>query len=120
MRNYKRNFGFTMVEIMLVVGIIILLVALAIPNLLRVRLNADEASAVASLRAIGRACENYRAAQTPPTFPSALTVLSNSSPILSCTAEKIGQCQSNWVQYRSIGKTPDRRAYHAAFVHNNT
>lgn len=72
--------GFTLVEIMIVVAIIILLAAIAIPNLLRARLNANEAAAIAALRTIGTASESYRAAQTSPTYPSALTVLSGATP----------------------------------------
>lgn len=33
--------------------------------------------------------------------------------------DKAGQGQSNWVEYRAIGKCPERRAYHASFIHNN-
>ncbi|HRZ67212.1 MAG TPA: type II secretion system protein [Candidatus Omnitrophota bacterium] len=60
--------GFTLVEIMIVVAIIALLAAIAIPNLLRARHNANEAAAIASLRTISTAMESYRAAQTPPTY----------------------------------------------------
>ncbi|MDD5291950.1 MAG: prepilin-type N-terminal cleavage/methylation domain-containing protein [Candidatus Omnitrophica bacterium] len=72
--------GFTLVEIMIVVAIIILLAAIAIPNLLRARLNANEAAAIAALRTVSTACESYRAAQTSPTYPGALTDLSGASP----------------------------------------
>ena len=60
--------GFTLVEIMIVVAIIALLAAIAIPNLLRARHNANESSAIASMRTISTAMESYRAARTPPTY----------------------------------------------------
>ncbi len=47
--------GFTLVEIMIVVAIIALLAAIAIPNLLRARLNANEAAAQAALKTIATA-----------------------------------------------------------------
>jgi prepilin-type N-terminal cleavage/methylation domain-containing protein len=51
--------GFTLVEIMIVVAIIALLAAIAIPNLLRARLSANESLAQSTLRAISTAAETY-------------------------------------------------------------
>lgn len=72
--------GFTLVEIMIVVAIIALLAAIAIPNLLRARHNANEAAAVASLRTISTAFESFRAAQTPTTYPASLAILGAEVP----------------------------------------
>jgi len=72
--------GFTLVEIMIVVAIISLLAAIAIPNLLRARHNANEAAAIAALRTISTACESFRAAQTPPSYPANLAALSTATP----------------------------------------
>ena len=72
--------GFTLVEIMIVVAIIALLAAIAIPNLLRARHNANETAAIASLRTISTACESFRAAQSPTAYPTALTALSGATP----------------------------------------
>lgn len=72
--------GFTLVEIMIVVAIIALLAAIAIPNLLRARHNANEAAAIASLRAISTACESFRAVQTPSTYPATLAALGTAIP----------------------------------------
>lgn len=54
-----RQKGFTLVEIMLVIAIISTLVALAVPNVLRARINGNETSAIASCRAIYSACQTY-------------------------------------------------------------
>ena len=73
--------GFTLVEIMIVVAVIALLAAIAIPNILRARHNANEASAIASLRAISTAMEGYRGAQIPSEYTGAtLSTLRSSSP----------------------------------------
>ena len=44
--------GFSLIELLIVVAIILIIAAIAIPNLLRARISANESSAVASLRTI--------------------------------------------------------------------
>jgi prepilin-type N-terminal cleavage/methylation domain-containing protein len=51
--------GFTLVEIMIVVAIIALLAAIAIPNLLRARMAANESAAQATLKTISTSLETY-------------------------------------------------------------
>lgn len=80
MLKLRQRHGFTLVEIMIVVAIISLLAAIAIPNLLRARHNANEAAAIAALRTISTACESFRAAQTPPMYPASLGALSTATP----------------------------------------
>jgi prepilin-type N-terminal cleavage/methylation domain-containing protein len=80
MMKIKSRHGFTLVEIMIVVAIISLLAAIAIPNLLRARHNANEAAGIAALRTISTACESYRAAQTPTSYPANLLLLSTEVP----------------------------------------
>ena len=48
----KKNSGFTLIELMIVVAIIAIIAAIAIPNLLRSRMSANEASAAGAMRTI--------------------------------------------------------------------
>lgn len=78
---YKRsNKGFTLVEIMIVVAIIALIAAIAIPNLLRARHNANETAGIGAMRTLSTAMESFRAAQTPPAYPASLAALSTAVP----------------------------------------
>src|SRR5437899_7949599 len=52
--------GFSLIELLIVVAIILIIAAIAIPNLLRSRMAANEASAVGSLRTINTAEVTYR------------------------------------------------------------
>ena len=64
-RKAERGFtppqaGFTLVEIMIVVAIIALLAAIAIPNVLRGRTSANESAAIGNMRALTSSLEMFR------------------------------------------------------------
>src|SRR6266536_3764827 len=67
--------GFSLIELLIVVAIILIIAAIAIPNLLRARMAANESSAVASIRTINTAEVTYNSTYPTVGFAPALTNL---------------------------------------------
>jgi type IV pilus assembly protein PilA len=70
--------GFSLIELLIVVAIILVIAAIAIPSFLRSKLAANQSSAVGSLRSLNTSCIAY--STTYGQFPAALT---NLGPITS-------------------------------------
>ncbi len=78
MRKLNKS-GFTLVEIMIVVAIIALLAAIAIPNLLRAKLSSNDALAQSTLRAMSTGTETYGTANSG-NYPATMAALTGATP----------------------------------------
>jgi len=87
----KKQFGFSLIELLIVVAIILIIAAIAIPNLISARMSANEASAVQSVRTIQSAETSYATTYPSVGYSTTLMQLSGASNS-ACSATSTQAC----------------------------
>jgi type IV pilus assembly protein PilA len=85
----RKQKGFSLIELLIVVAIILIIAAIAIPNLLRARMAANESAAASSIRTLNTAQVSYITAYPTVGYGANLAALAGASP---CTATSASAC----------------------------
>jgi type IV pilus assembly protein PilA len=115
-----RSKGFSLIELLIVVAIILIIAAIAIPNLLRARIAANESSAVSSIRTMNTAMVTYQSTYPTVGYAATTPVLGPSASTGCTTPASTNACLIDWIVAQASAAASAKSGYYFADASGTT
>lgn len=112
--------GFSLIELLMVVAIILIIAAIAIPNLLRARIATNESSAVSSIRTINTSQVSFQSTYPLAGFAPTLGALGPSASTGCTTPSSTNACLLDWTVAQATAVGSSKSGYYIVETAGNS